>query len=195
MRRGLSLIEVMVALVIAGIIALTARSALVAGMDTQDRLTGHSTITEGDARFRALVVQALRHMTDAPAVGMQAFALRDTIVAGAAPSHVAEFFSRGLAQPAGTGAVARVRIAPSGEGLTIAAIGPDGATVLSGVAPGIGGMRMRLRSRGTGDWLDTWPRSLLTPAAVAIEFHVLASRGDAAAPVPLVVMTQLEERP
>jgi len=195
MRRGITLIEVMVALAIAGIIALAARSALVAGMDTQDRLTAHSTITEGDARFRALVVQALRHIADAPAVGMQAFTLRETVVAGAAPSHIAEFFSRGLAQPAGTGAVARVRIAPSGEGLTIAAIAPDGATLLSGVAPGIGGMRVRLRSHSASDWLDAWPRSLLTPVAVAMEFHPLASRGNTVAPVPLVVMTRLEDRP
>lgn len=195
MRRGLTLVEVMVALAIAGILALAARSALVAGMDTQDRLTAHSTITEGDARFRALVVQALRHITDAPAVAMQAFALRDTVVAGAAPSHIAEFFSRGLAQPAGTGTVARVRIAPSGEGLTIVAISADGTTLLSGVAPGIRGMRMRLRSSSGGDWLDAWPRNLLTPAAVAIEFDLLAPRGTAVAPVPLVVLTGLEERP
>jgi prepilin-type N-terminal cleavage/methylation domain-containing protein len=195
MKRGLTLIEVLVALVIAGIIALVARSALVAGMDTQDRLTAHTTRTEGDARFRALIVQALRHIADAPAVGMQAFALRDTVVEGGAASHIAEFYSRGLAHPAGTGAVTRVRLAPSAEGLTIVAIGPDGATLLSGVAPGIGGMRMRLRRVGTGDWVDAWPRSLVTPAAVAIEFTPIAASGTASAPVPLVVATRLEERP
>lgn len=194
MRRGLTLIEIMVALAIAGIIALAARSTLVAGMDTQDRLTAHLTISEGDARFRALVVQALRHLADAPAVGMPAFTLRDTLVEHAATSHVAEFFSRGLAQPAGTGAVARVRIAPSSHGLTITAIGADGVTLLSGVAPGMGGMRVRLRS-SAGDWLDVWPRSLQTPAAVAIEFHPLASPSPMVALVPLVVMTRLEERP
>lgn len=195
MRQGLTLIEVVVALAIAGLIALAARAALVAGMDTQDRLTAHSTRTEGDARFRTLVVQALRHIADAPAVGMQAFVLRDTMIDGAPASHIAEFYSRGLAHPAGTGAVARVRLAPSAVGLTIAAIGPDGATLLSGVAPGIAGMRMRLRSASTGDWLDAWPRSLVTPAAVAIQFTPIAAGGVAAAPVPLVVLTRLEERP
>lgn len=195
MRRGLTLIEIMVALAIAAIIALAARSALVAGMDTQDRLTAYLTITEGDARFRALVVQALRHLADAPAVGTPAFTLRDTLVERAATSHVAEFFSRGLAHPAGTGAVARVRIAPSSRGLTITAIGADGVTLLSGVAPGIGGMRVRLRSNSAGDWLDVWPRTLQTPAAVAIEFHPLPSPSTMVALVPLVVMTRLEERP
>ena len=69
MRRAFTLIEVIVALTIAGLIALAARSAIVAGLDTQERLQLHTTRTESDARFRALTAQALRHMTDAPTAG------------------------------------------------------------------------------------------------------------------------------
>ncbi len=195
MRRGLTLIEVVVALAIAGLIALAARAALVAGLDTQERLTAFATRTQGDARFRALVVQAFRHIADAPAVGLPAFVLRDTLVQGDARSHIAEFYSRGLAFPAGTGPVVRVRVGPVADGLAITALGSDGATLLRGVAPGIDGMRIRVRAIGGDEWLEAWPRSLVTPAAVAVEFTRPAASGSTDVLVPLVVATRLEERP
>ena len=188
MRRAFTLIEVVVALVIAGLLALAARAVLVAGIDTQERLQRHATITEGDARLRALVVQALRHMTDAPAVGLSPFVLRDTTIADSVVSQTIEFYSRGLSQPAGTGPVMRIRLAPSDQGLTISAIDANGFTALQGVAPGIGAMYVRLQDQ-SGEWVAAWPLTLQTPAAVALDLVPLRSPGTV--PAPIVVTTQL----
>lgn len=188
MRRAFTLVEVVVALVIAGLLALAARAVLVAGIDTQERLQRHATVTEGDARFRALVVQALRHMTDAPAVGLTPFVLRDTTIADTVASQTIEFYSRGLSQPAGTGAVMRIRLTPTDAGLTITAISANGVTALEGVAPGIAAIHVTLQDR-SGNWVAGWPLTLQTPAAVALELIPLRSAG--AAPSPIVVTTQL----
>jgi len=188
MRRAFTLVEVVVALVIAGLLALAARAVLVAGIDTQERLQRHATITEGDARFRALVVQALRHMTDAPAVGLTPFVLRDTTIADTVPSQAVEFYSRGLSQPAGTGSVMRIRLVPTDRGLTITAIDANGRTALEGVAPGIAAMHVRLQNR-SGEWVVAWPLTLQTPAAVALDLVPLRSPGTV--PAPIVVTTQL----
>jgi prepilin-type N-terminal cleavage/methylation domain-containing protein len=194
MRRAFTLLEVIVAITIAGLIALAARATLVAGLDTQERLQLHNTRTEGSTRFRALVMQAMRHMTDAPAVAAPPFVLRDTVT-DEGSGQVVEFFSRGLSSPAGTGAIAFVRLVPTARGLTISAA-RDGAVVLQGTDPNIAAARLRVQTQA-GEWLETWPRSLQTPAAVIIDFVPRpTSTGVAAAvPPPLVVATQLETRP
>ncbi len=188
MRRAFTLVEVVVALMIAALLALAARAVLVAGIDTQERLQRHATVTEGDARFRALVVQALRHMTDAPAVGLSPFVLRDTTIADTILSQAVEFYSRGLSQPAGTGSVLHIRLVPTDRGLTISAVAANGSTALEGVAPGIAAMRVRLQTRA-GEWVAAWPRTLQTPAAVALELVPLGSVGTALAPI--IIATQL----
>jgi prepilin-type N-terminal cleavage/methylation domain-containing protein len=193
-RRGFTLIELVVALTIAGLIALAARAALVAGIDTQDRVQAHTMRTEGDARFRAIVVQALRHMVDAPVTGIAPFVLRDTIDAAGKQSHVVEFYSRGLALPAGTGAVAHVRLEPLADGLTITAVRSDGVRLLRGVAPGIAAFHARLQTPA-GAWLDAWPRSLQIPSAVALELTPIGATGPNERSVPLIVTTRLEPQP
>ena len=193
MRRAFTLVEVIVALTIAGLIALAARAALVAGIDTEERLQLHTTSSEGNARFRALLTEALRHMTDAPAPGLAPFALLDTIIEGA-PSHTAEFYSRGLGFPAGAGAILRVTVAPTADGLTMTALRSDGAVVLRGVAPSLGAMRVRTRTPA-GEWLDGWPRTLQVPAAVTMQFSALPGNPQGSTIPALVAVTRLEDRP
>jgi prepilin-type N-terminal cleavage/methylation domain-containing protein len=189
--RGFTLLEIVVALAIAGLLALAARAALVAGLDTQDRVRAHVAVTEGEARFRALVVQALRHMTDAPDAGIAPFVVRDTITETGAPSHVLEFYSRGFGASAGSGRAALVRVAPAaGDRLTIS-LHDGGAISWSGTATGIHALRARMRTTA-GEWVDSWPATLQVPAAVALE---LRSARTGVQPVPLVAATRLEDRP
>lgn len=192
MKPAFTLIEVIVALTIAGIIALAARAALVAGMDTEERLQLHTTSSEGDARFRALLTAALRHMMDSPAPGLAPFVVRDTIVASR-QSQIAEFYSRGVGFPAGTGPILRVAVAPTSDGLTMTAVRSDGVLVLRGLAPGLGGMRVRAQAPA-GAWLATWPRTLQMPVAVMAVFSATSFEASDATLPPLVVATRLEER-
>jgi prepilin-type N-terminal cleavage/methylation domain-containing protein len=187
MRRAFTLVEVIVALTIAGVIALAARAAIVGGLDTQERLEEHTARSEAEVRFRSLAVSALRHMTDAPTPGAQAFVIRDTVTE-AGPSHIVEFYSRGLGLPAGTGSPALVRLAPSVEGLTISAHAPNGALNFYGDLTSSVAVRARVQTLA-GEWVAAWPRSLQLPATVVIE---LVPKSDGTgAPVPIVVTTQL----
>jgi prepilin-type N-terminal cleavage/methylation domain-containing protein len=193
MRRAFTLVEVIVAITIAGIIALAARAALVAGMDTEERLQLHTASSEGDTRFRSLLTDALRHMTDSPAPGLAPLAVRDTVVDGRS-SQTAEFYSRGLGFPAGTGAILRVVVAASSGGLTITALRADGAVVMRGVAPSLAAMSVRAKTPA-GQWLEVWPQTLQVPVAVALAFGPQSNDAPSAAIPPLVVSTRLEDRP
>jgi hypothetical protein len=184
------LVEVIVALTIAGLIALAARAAIVGGLDTQDRLIRHTEVAQSEIRFRALLVNALRHLSDAPAPNQLPFVVRDT-VHNDVPSHVTEFYSRGLGQPAGTGDVVKVRLAPSAGGLTLSVESLGGAALLRGTLPTVTGMFLRARAP-SGEWAAAWPSTLQLPTAVELTFVGDAISGAA---VPLVVATRLEERP
>lgn len=188
MKRGFTLVEVMVALTIAAIIALAARAAVVAGIDTEQRLWQHTRVSEGDTRFRALLAGALRHITDSPAPGVAPFAVRDTVVSNVG-SQIAEFYSRGLWFPAGTGAILRVVVAPTSDGLTITASRSDGVVVLRGVASGVSGVHVHAKSPA-GQWLERWPHTLQVPVAVIADLNAPGGQLP-----PLVVTTRLEERP
>jgi prepilin-type N-terminal cleavage/methylation domain-containing protein len=191
MRRAFTLVEVIVAITIAGIIALAARAALVAGMDTEERLQLHTTTSEGDARFRSLLTDALRHMTDSPVPGLAPFAVRDTVVDGR-PGQTAEFYSRGLGFPAGTGAILRIIVAASSGGLTITALHTDGGVVLRGVAPSLAAMNVRAKTPA-GLWLEVWPQTLQVPVAVTLAFATQSTDASSGAIPPLVVSTRLED--
>lgn len=186
---GFTLLEIVVALTIAGLLALAARAALVAGLDTQDRVRAHVAVTEGEARFRALAVRALRHMADAPAAGVAPFVLRDTVTESGEPSHVLEFYSRGFGSTPGSGRTALVRLAPSaGDRLTIS-LSDGGTTVWTGTVAGIYALRARMRD-ATGAWVDAWPPTSQMPSAVALE---LRAAQPGMRPVTLVAATRLEE--
>jgi hypothetical protein len=162
-------------------------------MDTEERLQLHTTTSEGDARFRSLLTDALRHMTDSPAPGLAPFAVRDTVVDGRL-SQTAEFYSRGLGFPAGSGAIHRVIVAPSSGGLTITALRADGAVVMRGAAPSLAAMSVRAKTPA-GQWLEGWPQTLQVPVAVAFAFDSQSSNAANGAIPPLVVATRLEDRP
>jgi hypothetical protein len=82
----------------------------------------------------------------------------------------------------------RIRLVPTDAGLTISAMNANGTTAFEGVAPGIGAMHVTLQDR-SGNWVEAWPLTLQTPAAVALELIPLRSAG--VAPSPIVVTTQL----
>jgi prepilin-type N-terminal cleavage/methylation domain-containing protein len=66
-RRGLTLLELMVAITVTGIVALLAYGSAQAGFDTDERLARVGETSEAEAQFRALVSDALRHPVEATA--------------------------------------------------------------------------------------------------------------------------------
>jgi prepilin-type N-terminal cleavage/methylation domain-containing protein len=189
MKRGFTLVEVIVALTIAGLIALAARAAVVGGLDTQERLTRHTTASENELRFRNLLVLALRHIVDAPVPNQPPFVVRDTMHNGV-QSQVAEFYSRGFGHPAGTGPIVNVRIAPTADGLTLTAMLAD-APLFTGQLTSAVAMQLRARMP-SGEWVALWPRTLQLPTALEVNFTAAPGAG---VPLPLFVSARLEERP
>ena len=64
MRRAFTLIEVLLALVITGLVVTLAYGTAQAGFDTQARLAEYRVVGESDAVVRSLLSDALRHAVD-----------------------------------------------------------------------------------------------------------------------------------
>jgi prepilin-type N-terminal cleavage/methylation domain-containing protein len=193
-RRGFTLLEVMVALVVTGIVALLAYGAASAGFDASDRLERYRATVEAQAIVRALLLDALRHLPEGGGAAMNdtLFALHDRASAEGIPSDALRFFSRGVTPPLGASGSWMVTLAPAEEGVRMVAvpIGPGEAAPVSVRLSGARGLDVRLLDR-TADslWLDRWDVAGRVPAAVALEF--LSAGGVPVGP-PLVVHAALE---
>src|SRR5215217_2367455 len=63
-RAGFTLIELMVATVVTGLVTSLAYAAVSAGFDTSDRIEQYHTTVEAQAIVRELLLDALRHPTE-----------------------------------------------------------------------------------------------------------------------------------
>ncbi len=193
-RGGFTLIELMVALVVTGVVALLAYATAHAGLETNERLDRHRGSAETQVIVRALLIGALRHLPEGGGAAMDdvLFSLDDRTSAAGLPSDRVEFLSRGLGPSGGTSAMWAVSLAPEDDGVRLRAapIQPGSMLPLDALLPDVRGLDVRVLSRGAdGTWTDRWDQPGRTPAAVAIEF--LSAAGDAAGP-GLVVDAALE---
>ncbi len=103
-RRGFTLIEIVVALVITGVVALTSYAALDAGIGTRQRIDGPLRDRESTQLARTMLEDALRHVVDRGLEG-EAFARNE----GGA-GDVLAFNTRGIVAPLGGSALWRVEM-------------------------------------------------------------------------------------
>ena len=191
-QHGFTLIEVMIALVISGIVALLSFGTMQAGFDSRDRLDRYRRNAESVATMRAFLVDALRHPADAGAAGYPAFEMNPPAGANGLNAGALRFVSRGVTSPLGAGARWLVTVAAASDGLHFSAEPLDDATLgrIASVVPAIKSMRVQVMAEGTQpEWRDDWTSTRQTPAAVRLEMT-----GADGAPVgaPLVVQTSLE---
>ena len=169
-RRGFTLIELMVALVLTGMIALTAYVALEAGASTRERVEGPMAQRERAILGRAMLEDALRHAVDDGNSGAPFARAGD-----AANGDVLSFTTRGIIPPLGASGRWRVIVRQGRlEATPLDEAGPRFVAVLPGVRA------LRAMTLQSGEWRESLATIDHVPPVVRIEFRTV---GDPLAPV------------
>ena len=188
-RRGFTLLELLVAIVLAGVVALLVYGAARAGADTQARLTASRRRWQAERAMRTLLEDALRNARPAMRPGDAAFALRARTSSTGIPQDDLTFVTRGGFPPLTADADWRVtiEIAEAGGGLSVIAV-PLGVRTparLAGVLPGVTGLEIRVLPPGGGSWTRQWALPSGFPRAVALTFWTASGPREAALRVAL----------
>jgi prepilin-type N-terminal cleavage/methylation domain-containing protein len=194
-RRAFTLLELIVSIAIAGIIALLVYGSASAGLDTRDALDRYRTGSESEMRSRTLLADALRHATDETDGGGDAFVLVDATDARGIPEDRLSFVTRGVTAPLGASDRWHVSLEPTPAGLLIRAV-PLGDTgvetsgaAMTAVLPDVRGVDVQVSSLADPSWSPTWTSGAQLPDAVRIGMF---DANGAPAGVPIVVRIGLE---
>lgn len=164
-RRAFTLVELLAALVVTGLVAATAYGALGATLDAREALEHERRTGAATALGRAMLADALRHSSDPPLA-----------FAGGAAFEVADdrlrFYSRGVVPPYGTGGAWRVTLAADAAGARLVAEPPAGsaAAPIALVMRGVRALRIAARPLAAEPGWTTRFSSRGAPAAVAVRF-------------------------
>jgi prepilin-type N-terminal cleavage/methylation domain-containing protein len=194
-RPAFTLLELIVSIAVAGLIALLVYGSASAGFDTRDALARYRSTSESELTARVMITDALRHATDEADTGAAAFGLVDATDARGLPTDQLSFLTRGILPPLGASAVWTMTLAPSARGLllratpTSSAGDRQGTGSITAVLGEIRGLDVRVMSLVDRAWSASWPSSRQLPAAVEITFYDATG-----APVgaPVVVRLGLE---
>jgi len=194
-RRGFTLVEVMVALVVTGLVVSLAYVAAQAGFDTDDRIARARDGAESETVGRALIADALRHALPGIRGGPPVFELADARADGGEGSDSLRFLTRGIAPPHGTSGAWEMWLAPGSRGLLVRArpVEDAAAPVVQAELPNVKAIDVRVLSRDSRDgWLSAWNDTERSPVAVSLAF---LDRNGRVIGAPLVVRVGLEGNP
>ncbi|MES3033944.1 MAG: prepilin-type N-terminal cleavage/methylation domain-containing protein [Gemmatimonadota bacterium] len=182
-RRGFTLVEVMVALLIGGVVVLLAYSTLTAGLDVQQRV---ATARESDASasaLRAMLGDAIRHAVPGDAESPRGLHL----TRGADGQPALSLVTRGVDAPMGGSGAWQVLLATDTSGLTLSARSRDGSRgVLRLSSRGTRRLDVRFLPIASSEWRAQWDDATRLPDAVEVRF--LDRQGREVMP-PLVART------
>ena len=173
-KLGFTLLELIVSIAIAGIIALLVYGSASAGFDTRDALARHSAGSEAELKVRAMVTDALRHASDESNPGSLTFELVDATDVRGMPTDRLTFLTRGMVPPLGASSLWRVSISASANGLSFSASPADassGSAQVGAVVPQIRGLDVSVMSLSDRTWTTVWPSTGQIPGAVRLTFH------------------------
>ncbi len=171
-RAGFTLLEMIVALIVTGLVALASYAALDAGLATRDRIGGALRERESTRLARTMLEDALRHAVERGDAGIP-FAADD-----GAGGDVLAFDTRGVTSPLGASALSHVEL--RGATLSVTPLEERGAALRSPLA-GVRGIR--ISTLGPDGWGSPDVADHL-PDAVRVEFVPLPGGTPLA---PLVV--------
>lgn len=171
-RRGFTLLELLVAIVLTGVVALLVYGAAKAGSDTAAQLAASRHRWQSQRAMRTLLEDALRNARPALRAGDAAFALQARTSSGGVPEDELTFVTRGGFPPLTADADWRVTIAVTAEGLSAIAspLGVRTPERLAGILPGVRGLEIRILPPSGGPWIRQWTFPAAFPRAVALTF-------------------------
>ena len=170
LQPGFTLVELLVAIVITGIVALLAYAALTAGLDTLARVEAHRRQAQSRALVRPLLADALRHVADAQADGLPAFMISQA--SSSSPGSSLTFLTRGVENPLGSSGLWKIGLSTSVDGLLLRAEPLENRSrpAFETVVPGVKEVRFRvLPTRQDRIWVTNWESSRQHPYALKIE--------------------------
>lgn len=178
-RRGVTLLEVVLAVTVAALVGMAAASALQAASSASEQVTRTRRAAEGEARLRTLLTDAARHIP--PALMVDGARLR---LDGTAERPVLRFATRGVVPPLGTGAVWWVTVRQSGDSLVVEAAPPTSSPLPARrlVVPGVATLAVRVLDAEAPSWQGGWTLAGRLPQALEVAWTL-----PAAAPPPLRV--------
>lgn len=196
-RAAFTLVEVMIALVVSGLVASLAYAAAQAGFDTDARVTELRDGLTRDGVVRAVLTDALRHQVEGVRGGAEVFELHDRVDADGRGADSLVTTTRGIESPMGAAATWQVSAWREGNSLRIAGIPLGNAA--TGTPPfetsleGVTEFDVRALGRGlSARWREEWPDRDQAPDAVALRIMHTGSRGS---DEPIVVRRGLERAP
>jgi prepilin-type N-terminal cleavage/methylation domain-containing protein len=186
--RGFTLLELIVAVVLAGVVALLVYGAAGAAADIQERLWAKRAAVQSSRAMRVAIEDALRNARPALRYGDTALVLDDAVGDAGRPADRLTFVTAGTLAPLTADADWAVTIEPTAEGLTLAAV-PFGFAeqprVVARLA-GVTGLDVRVLPPGPGQsWSNRWTQHTKLPRAVELTYW--ADTGAVGSPVRLAL--------
>ncbi len=171
---GFTLLELMVAIVLAGVVALLVYGAAGAAVDAQARLEQRRLALRSARAWHAIVEDALRNARPAPTRQDTAFVIEDRVDAAGHPADRLSFVTAGSLPPLTDDADWRVVLHSSGGALylTAAPVGVVDAPPRTVSAPaGISGVDVRVLSvTREPEWIDEWRFPRIVPRAIQLTY-------------------------
>lgn len=185
-RDGFTLIELIVAITLTGVVALLVYGAANAGIDTERRVRARDAAGRAERAWRALVEDALRNLRSADQYGRSTLTLESRRDRAGRPADRLRFVTAGGLAPLTPDADWDVTLESTADGLVMRAvpIGVDAPPRLVRAPPGLSGLDVAVVASPEQGPLDEWPGYPFLPRAIAVTYW----RGDAPAGPAAVLM-------
>lgn len=172
-RRGFTLIELVIALTLVGVVALLVYGAANAALDTQSRIEERQLAVRAERAWLALVEDALRNARPGAAYGAPVFIVEQNSDPEGRPRDRLKFITAGGTPPLTADADWEVTIEPTDAGLTMVAapVGVDAPPRLLVGLPGKTGLDVRVHGASMeAEWLEDWRLDRLVPRAIELTY-------------------------
>ncbi|MCU0624789.1 MAG: prepilin-type N-terminal cleavage/methylation domain-containing protein [Gemmatimonadaceae bacterium] len=174
MRRGFTLLEVMVALVVTSLVVWLGYATLASAMDTQARTAVVRDDATARAATRALLHDALRHAVDGLSPDAEGWRLEP---AGDGTTRRLAFVTRGIVPPFGASGRWQVVVEPVASGLAMLATSLDAPLPPLAVRlPDAASMQVLARGPGDAAWRDRWDDASRLPTAINVQWRDASGR-------------------
>lgn len=172
-RAGFTILELLVAITLAGVVAVLVYGAAGAGIETGRRLEESRRVLQRARAMRVTLEDALRNARPALRLGDTAFVLEDLQDMSGRPVDRLSFITAGGLPPLAAEGDWFVILAPTPEGLRLSAApaGVRDATPVVALLPGVTGLEVRVQGLGAAaPWSGRWSFRSVVPRAVELTY-------------------------
>jgi type II secretory pathway pseudopilin PulG len=169
------LLELLIAIVLASVVALLVYGTAAVGTDTQERVLAARRNIATQNAFRATLVDALRNARAASYRGETVLTLEDRVDASGRPADRLSFVTAGGGPPLTSDTEWAVTLEPTGSGVQMVAraVGVVRAPAVVVNLPGAVGLDVRVLTPGPfGEWEESWGMYDPLPGAAGLTFWV-----------------------